>query len=160
MIAHGYIHKYKVYFSPQSSPKNVSSKHSFSGNDILLEGYLGDYPESNYIIFPFLFCYHDLLWYLQQGEVRSNENQVKGWFLNPQCSFYGIVPSRLIVPAVAEIITEQLQSNEEEWCNLLKMSKREKVVFLGTDKATLHACYQPGKKTRNLMHLAAESISH
>lgn len=79
--------------------------------------------------------------------------------MNPQCSFYGTVPSRLIVPAVVKIITEQLQSNEEEWCNLLKMSKREKVVFLGTDKATLHACYQPGKTTRNLTCLAAKSIN-
>lgn len=56
--------------------------------------------------------------------------------MNPQCFFNGIVPSRLIVPAVAEIITEQLQSNEEEWRNLLIFSKRWKVVFLGIDKAT------------------------
>lgn len=79
--------------------------------------------------------------------------------MNPQCSFYGTVPSRLIVPAVVKIITVQLQSNEEEWCNLLKMSKREKVVFLGTDKATLYARYQPAKATRNIMRLAAKSIS-
>lgn len=78
--------------------------------------------------------------------------------MNPPRSFYGTVPSRLIVPAVVKIITEQLQSNEEEWCNLFKMSKREKVVFLGTDKVILHACNQPGKTTRNLMHLAAKSI--
>lgn len=78
--------------------------------------------------------------------------------MNPQCSFYVTDPSRLIVSAVVKIITEQLQCNGEEWCNLIKMSKREKVVFLGTDKATLHACYQPGKTRRNLMHLAAKSI--
>lgn len=90
--------------------------------------------------------------------MKSNKNQVSGRFLNHPCSFYVTVQSRLIVPAVVKIITEQLQSNEEEWCNLLKMSKREKVLFLGTDKATLRACYQPGKTIRNLMHSATKSI--
>lgn len=69
-----------VYASTKSTfflPQNVSRKRSFSGEDILLEGYLGDHPESNYLIFPFPFCYCDLLWYLQQEEVSSNKNQVR-----------------------------------------------------------------------------------
>lgn len=71
--------------------------------------------------------------------------------------FLRYVLSRTIVPAVVKITTEQLQSNEEECCDLLNMSKREKTVLLWTDNATACACDYPTKPTRNLVCLEGKS---
>lgn len=67
MVAYVAYASKKNSLPPPPSPQNVFNKCNFSGEDILLEGYLGDHPESNYLIFHFSFCYCDLLWYLGGG---------------------------------------------------------------------------------------------